>query len=119
VNFRVQPGNGAFPQGNKIGFTTDFRFQFSGGSANGVQFGESLGIRFNLAGLFDDFVSALKDDKVRIGMHIQELPPRGRGSDSIVSGSPSVIPLPAGALLLISAFGVAIAGRRVLMTPRA
>jgi hypothetical protein len=80
VNFKnISPGN--LPQGNKIGFNEAFGARFSGGRSNRVSEGESLGITFT--GNYNDVISAIQNNNLRVGIHIQEI--FKEESDSFVS----------------------------------
>lgn len=100
------------PQGNSVGFTsTDgFTRQNAGGVSNGINPGESLGIRFNLNGTFAAAIAALTSGSLNIGMHVQSLP--DGSSDTLITNIPEV-PLPAALPLLLTGLaGMSLFGRR-------
>lgn len=92
VSFSEDKNPKNFPQGNLIGFNTDFSAGATGGAGNGVDIGESLGIVFNLENgmTYDDTILAIQTGDFRIGVH---------GSDAGVTPISS-IPEPTTILLL-------------------
>jgi hypothetical protein len=76
--------------------------------ANGVNPGEYLGILFDLDSgeTFNSVLSDLATGDLRIGLHVQAI-----GTDSKSDSFVSVVPLPASALLVV--FAVGVAGRKL------
>ncbi len=102
----VNPGN--LPGGNSISppfvthalFSADADAGQGGVNAHGINnLGETLGITFTLIGgqTFADTLAAIASGDLRIGIHVQSIPPTGK-SDSFVN-TPAV-PIPPTALLL-------------------
>ncbi|MDX2254081.1 MAG: hypothetical protein NW214_01050 [Pseudanabaenaceae cyanobacterium bins.39] len=115
VNF-VSALTGTFSQGNKIGFTYDYYFNRSNGSANGfaIQKNESLGVLFANAN-YNNVISAINSGALRVGYHVQ-----GFGeSDSYVNGIPTPprpVPVPGFLLGLVAAGG--FGASRVIKTKK-
>lgn len=104
-------GGGTLPQGNNVGFNSNFRFiRDTPGSGNALQQGETAGFIFGIAGDFASLINALTSGQLRFGLHLQNLP--GGASDSYVN-SVTPVPLPAAGILLIGALGgLGFASRR-------
>ncbi|WP_249200337.1 VPLPA-CTERM sorting domain-containing protein [Thetidibacter halocola] len=101
VNMTRSSG-GNLPQGNNVGFSTEFNFNRVNGSANvnAIQQGETGGFVFG--GNFDAIVASLTSGDLRFGIHLQGLP--NDKSDSYVTSVPQV-PLPAAGFLMLGALG--------------
>ncbi len=84
VNFEDNNGNDQLPQGGN-NFTTNYAFSRVGGAgnANGIQAGDTLGVRFT--GNYNNVIFALNSGALRVGLHVQGLP--NDGSDSYISSS--------------------------------
>lgn len=110
VNMTRSDG-GTLPQGNNVGFSTEFNFnRDTPGNGNAIQQGETGGFVFGVAGSFASIISALTAGELRFGIHLQGLP--GGASDSFVN-SVTPVPLPAAGILLIGALGgLGFAARR-------
>ena len=82
VNFEDNNGNDQLPQGGN-NFTTNYAFSRVGGAgnANGIQAGDTLGVRFT--GNYNNVIFALNSGALRLGIHVQALP--GGASDSYIS----------------------------------
>jgi hypothetical protein len=104
-------GGGILPQGDLIGFNSNFRFiRDIVGSGNALQAGETAGFVFDIVGDFASIISALTSGELRFGIHLQNLP--GGATDSYVN-SVTPVPLPAAGILLIGALGgLGLASRR-------
>ena len=103
---------GNLPQGNNVGFSTDFIFNRVPGAANAnaIQQGETGGFILGVSGSFASIISALTSGELRFGIHLQRLP--GGASDSFVN-SVTPVPLTAAGILLIGALGgLGFAARR-------
>lgn len=89
VNFTGGASTANMPQGNIIGFTTDYSFDNVNGAGNkwAIQSGESLGISF--AGKYADVISAINAGSLKLGLHVQNI---NGGSDTFVSETPSGTP---------------------------
>jgi hypothetical protein len=103
------PGN--LPGGNLIDFTATRGLTADSDapvSFNGVNPGETLGVTLELANghQFSDITSALADNSLRVGIHVQAY--ANGGSESFVNGggSPPAIPEPAS----MAIFGIGLAG---------
>jgi hypothetical protein len=110
VEFEVGADPANLPAGNTISppFNVTDSFQATS-QANGVDFGEFLGIVFNLTGTYGDVTDALDDGSLRLGLHVQDL--LNGNSESFVT------PIP-GALLLFGSglVGLVGIGRRKFRT---
>ena len=86
VRFSGGVGNDQLPQGGN-NFTTKYAFSRDTGAGNafGIQGGETLGVRFNAS--YNSVISALQDESLKLGIHVQALP-NGQ-SDSYISSSSS------------------------------
>jgi hypothetical protein len=82
-------GNDQLPQGGN-NFTTDYAFSRKGGNGNGVQAGETLGLKFT--GNYNNVIWALNSGALRLGIHVQALP--GGASDSYISSNTQDTPEP-------------------------
>ena len=110
--FNVPGGN--FPQGSNVSFTSDFSTSANsprGNKKNGIDNGEWLGITFlNTSAAL--ILSALSSGELRLGIHV------GAAGSLITAAAsqPTVVPIPAAALLFGSAlmgfFGVSLVGRK-------
>jgi hypothetical protein len=91
VNFGDNNGNGndQLPQGGN-NFSTDYAFSRAGGNGNGVQAGETLGLKFT--GNYNNVILALNSGALRLGIHVQGLP--GGASDSYISSNTQDTPEP-------------------------
>ena len=89
VNFEDNNGNDQLPQGGN-NFTTDYAFSRDGGNGNGVQAGETLGVRFT--GNYNNVIGALNSGALRLGIHVQGLP--NGASDSYISTNTQDTPEP-------------------------
>jgi len=89
VNFEDNNGNAQLPQGGN-NFTTDYAFSRDGGNGNGVQAGETLGVRFT--GNYNNVIGALNSGALRLGIHVQGLP--NGASDSYISTNTQDTPEP-------------------------
>jgi len=101
---------GNLPQGNNVGFSTDFNFDRdnnnSTGNDNAIHQGETAGFVF--AGSFSGILAALNSGDLSFGIHLQGLP--NGESDSYVI---SQVPVPAAGLMLFGALGgLGFAARR-------
>lgn len=107
----TRSGGGTLPQGNNIGFASNFKFhRIWPTNDNGIQQGETAGFLFDVVGDFSSIISALTSGELRFGLHLQGLP--GGASDSYVN-SVTPVPLPAAGILLIGALGgLGFASRR-------
>ncbi|MGE5657579.1 MAG: PEP-CTERM sorting domain-containing protein [Actinomycetota bacterium] len=85
VNFTGGASTANMPQGNIIGFSTDYAFDNVNGAGNkwAIQSGESLGISF--AGKYADVISAINAGSLKLGLHVQNI---NGGSDTFVSETP-------------------------------
>jgi hypothetical protein len=107
VSFRnISPGN--LSQGNKISFEEAFGGQFQGrggGGANRINEGEKLGITFD--GNFNNVISALQSEDLRVGIHVQELP-QGQSDSFVSDGGKAEVPEPLTILGTSAAFGFGV-----------
>lgn len=73
VNFTGGDSTANMPQGNIIGFSTDYAFDNVNGAGNkwAVQGGESLGISFN--GNYANVLSAINSGALKVGLHVQNI----------------------------------------------
>lgn len=111
VSFVTPATPGSLPGGTNIAFGPNlFTAGRTGGAANGVGPGDTLTIRFTLAGTFAAFTTAWGNDPgaFRIGMHVQRL---GEGGAASV-GAVTVVPSPSGAIALAAAGGLMMVRRR-------
>lgn len=99
-----------FPEGNSIGFTTDADADRFRGAANGINIGEYLVLSAVLSSTVD-IAGLLNSGDLRVGLHMQGY--ASGGSDSYVS-SPSAVPVPTSAWLLMSGLGLFVIARRRL-----
>ena len=120
VKFKGGADTQTLPQSGNLpallAFTTDYSFTKDGGASNGVQAGESLGVLFSNTN-FTKVLDAINDGSLRVGYHLQSLPPLYRGgttSDSYINnpGTPRPVPVP-GFVLGVMAAG-ALGGTRLL-----
>ncbi|MCG6904439.1 MAG: VPLPA-CTERM sorting domain-containing protein [Rhodobacter sp.] len=92
---------GNLPQGNNVGFSTEFNFnRDTPGNGNAIQQGETGGFVFG--GDFSGILASLNSGDLRFGIHLQGLP--NDASDSFATSVPQV-PLPAAGFLLMGALG--------------
>ena len=89
VDFDGGASNAQLPQGGN-NFTTDYAFSRDGGNGNGVQAGETLGLKFT--GNYNNVILALNSGALRLGIHVQGLP--NGASDSYISSNTQDIPEP-------------------------
>jgi hypothetical protein len=91
VNFEDNPGNDQLPQGGN-NFTTNYAYRGvpGNGNANGIQAGDTLGVRFT--GNYNNVIYALNSGALRLGIHVQGLP--GGASDSYISTNTQDTPEP-------------------------
>ena len=91
VDFDGGASNAQLPQGGN-NFTTNYAFSRVGGAgnANGIQAGDTLGVRFT--GNYNNVIFALNSGALRLGIHVQGLP--GGASDSYISSNTQDIPEP-------------------------
>jgi hypothetical protein len=91
VEFSGGAGNDQLPQGGN-NFTTNYAFSRNpgAGNANGIQAGETLGVRFT--GNYNNVIFALNSGALRLGIHVQALP--GGASDSYISTNTQDTPEP-------------------------
>jgi len=91
VNFEDNNGNDQLPQGGN-NFTTNYAFSSKNGAgnANGIQAGDTLGVRFT--GKYNNVIWALNSGALRVGLHVQALP--GGASDSYISTNTQDTPEP-------------------------
>jgi len=89
VYFDGGASNAQLPQGGN-NFTTDYAFSRDGGNGNGIQAGETLGLKFT--GNYNNVILALNSGALRLGIHVQGLP--GGASDSYISSNTQDIPEP-------------------------
>jgi hypothetical protein len=84
-------GNDQLPQGGN-NFTTNYAFSRDpgAGNANGIQAGETLGLKFT--GNYNNVMFALNSGALRVGLHVQALP-NGQ-SDSYISSNTKDTPEP-------------------------
>ena len=88
----TRSAGGNLPQGNKIGFASDFNFnRVTPGNSKAIQQGETGGFIFGIASDFASLISALTAGELRFGIHLQGLP--GGKSDSYVTTT-TPVPLP-------------------------
>jgi hypothetical protein len=73
VNFEDNNGNDQLPQGGN-NFTTNYAFsrESGAGNANGIQAGDTLGVRFTAN--YNNVIAALNSGALRVGLHVQGLP---------------------------------------------
>ncbi len=114
VDFAVNLAN--LPQGQNVGFTSDFGFQANpppaGNNANSIRPGDMLTIIFGLTTGFTlaDVDAALGSGDLRLGIHVISFP--DGSSDTLVTGpmdnnnNVGEVPLPATLPLLLGALGV-------------
>lgn len=110
IGFSGGLSNANFPQGNIIGFSTDYAFDANNGGGNkyAIQNGEALGITFAGVGTnYASVVDGLNNGTFRVGYHLQNV---FNSSDSYVSTKP--VPVPS-LLFGIMAAG-ALGGSRLL-----
>lgn len=115
VNFTGGVSTANMPQGNIIGFSTDYSFDNVNGSGNkwAIQSGETLGISF--AGNYANVISAINSGALKVGLHVQNI---NGGSDTFVSdtpeGTPTSQPVPEPLTMTGLAFGLGgmVAARR-------
>lgn len=102
VQFANVSTGGTLPQGNKVGFSSDFTTTRLTGSGNAkaIQSGESLGILFG--GSYSSVVSAFSNNTIAAGLHLQGIGTQGY-SDAFSTSRP--VPLPPLALGLLAAAG--------------
>jgi hypothetical protein len=100
------------PQGNNINFTADLRATANNPAPkNGINSKEFLGIL--LSGNYNNILSSLESEQLRVGIHVQGIGVDGGGSDSYVNnlvpievGGPSLeVPEPN---LVIALFSIAL-----------
>jgi hypothetical protein len=90
VQFSGGADNAQLPQGGN-NFTTDYYFSRDvPGNANGIQAGETLGLKF--IGNYNNVIYALNSGALRLGIHVQSLP--NGGSDSYISTNTQDTPEP-------------------------
>jgi hypothetical protein len=92
VAFSGGAGNAQLPQGGNS-FNTAYAFTRNPGSAangNGIQGGESLGLRF--IGNYNNVINAYNSGALKVGIHVQALP--GGASDSYISSNTQDTPEP-------------------------
>ncbi len=113
--------NKTLAQSNNIsGWENSFGFASTKQGANqaGIDQKEALGLLFD--GNFDNVISSLKSNQLKIGMHVQGITVTGGGSDTFASyyvappkvSAPIEVPEPATLVGLGLAFGGMLASRR-------
>lgn len=115
VSFSAGGSPSNLPSGANVSFVSAFRFRAANPApSNGVNPGEQVTLRFNLAaGMdFDDVTGALDSQAMRVGMHVIAF--ANGGSESFVNQPPpedppvTSVPLPTGAGLgFAGLFGLA------------
>lgn len=106
VNFGLGATPSNLPGGNPVSFTSDFGADSNSPiSPNGIN-SSTDSLQLLGTGTFSYIISGLSSGDFRIGLHVQSIGALG-GSDSYVT-TPSAVPVPTSAWLLVS--GLAIFG---------
>jgi hypothetical protein len=103
--------SGTLPGGNNLlpSFTTDFAiYAEPPPSKNGVDPGEFVSVEFTSSLTIAQLAAALDNDKIRVGLHVQEAGDRGEFSVAMVSQ----IPEPSTSGLALAAVGLLALRRR-------